>query len=77
MCLIKVAAMYLCSVCLWEFVFCFCFYTLIILKNVLLASSKTEKETGIECGARRLLGCWQFSLKNKKLILLIDFNMCS
>lgn len=44
---------------------------------MLLAPSKAEKEAGIERGARRFLGCWQFSLKIKKLILLMDFDMCS
>lgn len=76
MCLIKVAVMYLFSVCLSVEVYLFiCFYTLIVLKNVLLAPSKAEKETGIECTARGLLRCWEFSFKIIKLILLMDFNM--
>lgn len=78
MCLIKVAVMYLFSVCLLEFgwlvLFLF-FFILIVLKDVLLAPSRAEKETGIESATRRLLGCCEFSLKIKKLIVLMDFDV--
>lgn len=58
------------------FVLVFVFFTLIVLKDVLLAPSRAEKETGIESATRRLLGCWEFSLKIKKLIVLMDFDVC-